>query len=339
MTRALPPTTIVVPTLNEAAAIGGVMRSLLRPEDDFVLELIVADGGSTDATRAIVSEAAARDPRIRLLDNPLRLQGAGVNSAVRAADPRAEVILRADAHMRYPEDFTARSIAGLMRSGGDSLVVRMRTIGEAGFQRAVAAVSNSRIGTGGSAHRSGGRSGFVDHGHHAAFKRKLFSQLGGYDEAFVANEDAEFDARIRDAGGRIWFENDIVLDYFPRRAPAALARQYWRYGMGRARTLLKHRERPRLRQMMPPLLVLGLLAALLLAPLSPWFLLAPALYLATITAAGLGMAIRDRDLWLASAPLALAVMHFCWGTGFLYALATEGLAREGLGKDCLPSDG
>jgi glycosyltransferase involved in cell wall biosynthesis len=47
---------VVIPTFNEAEAIGGVIRELPR---DIVREVIVADGGSTDGTRDIVRAAGA----------------------------------------------------------------------------------------------------------------------------------------------------------------------------------------------------------------------------------------------------------------------------------------
>lgn len=326
----LPATTIVIPALNEAGKIAAVIASLLRPGDDFILELIVADGGSSDGTQAVVEAAARLDGRIRLLDNPQRLQSAGVNRAARLADPRSEVILRADAHATYPEDFARRVVGALIESGADSVVVRMRSVGETGFQRAVAAVSNSKAGTGGAAHRTGGDSGFVDHGHHAAFRRRVFHELGGYDESFAANEDAEFDARIRGAGGRIWFEAGTELTYYPRRTPAALARQYWRYGCGRARTFLKHRERLRLRQMLPPLILLAVAGGLVLAPFAPWLLVLPGLYALLLLAIGVQSTLRARDPAILAAPVALAAMHLSWGAGFLRTIIpgwTPGRAR------------
>lgn len=327
MTAALPPTTIVVPALNEVAHIQGVIDALLEPGADFVVELIVADGGSTDGTQAAVLEAARVHPRVRLIENPDRLQSAGMNRAVALADPAAEVILRADAHTRYPRDFARKVVGALVESGADSCVVRLKSVGEGGFQRAVAAVSNSRVGSGGSAHRSGGRSGFVDHGHHAAFRRRVFADLGGYDTSFVTNEDAELDYRIRAAGGRIWFASDVEIDYFPRRTPAALARQYWRYGQGRARTFLKHGERLKLRQMLPPAILVGVVLALLLAPVSAWVLLWPAGYLAAVAVAGLALAWSARDASVLAAPLALATMHLAWGGGFLRTLVSGWFAQ------------
>lgn len=316
----MPGAAVIIPTFNEEAHIGALLDQLARQPEAVVAEILVADGRSTDATRAIVRDHAKRDRRVRLVDNPARLQAAGVNLAVREAHRAIERIVRIDAHSRYPDDYVLRLLAALDARQADSVVVRLDSIGEGCTQRAIAAVSNSRIGTGGSAHRVGGVSGFVDHGHHAAFRRATFEAAGGYDPDFEANEDAELDVRIRRLGGRIWLAGDIEVGYFPRRTLAALARQYFRYGSGRARTWLKHRERLRLRQMAAPLLVLGIAAALLLALATPWALLLPAAYLAILTAHGIGLAIAARSACLLLAAPALAVIHFAWGTGFLYRL-------------------
>ncbi len=47
---------VVIPTFNEAEAIGGVIREL---PGDIALEVIVADGGSTDGTQAVARAAGA----------------------------------------------------------------------------------------------------------------------------------------------------------------------------------------------------------------------------------------------------------------------------------------
>lgn len=321
----LPRTTIVIPTLNEAEHIAPLIARLLPAGGpDFVAELIVADGGSTDGTVEIVRDLAADDRRIRLVDNAARIQSAGINTAVALADPASTAILRVDAHADYPADFVTRCLETLQRTGADSVVVRLVTTGRPGrgawFQRAVAAALNSRAGSGGSAHRVGGVSGFTDHGHHAAFRRTVFAATGGYDESFVANEDAELDARIRASGRRIWFESDIAVTYYPRRTPRALARQYWRYGIGRAQTFLKHGERLRLRQMAPPLLVGVLALALALSLVSSWFLAVPLIYLAALAATGPAFALAERDPTLLAVPLALATVHLSWGAGFIAGL-------------------
>ena len=313
---------VIVPTLNEARHIEPLLRQLLLQAPERVAEIIVADGGSTDGTRELVRNVAAEAPRVRLLHNPGRIQAAGVNLAARSAAPEVEVLIRVDAHGAYPPDYIPGLLGALETSGADSVVVRLLTVGEGCFQRAVAAASNGFTGTGGSVHRMGGASRFVDHGHHAAFRRAAFEAAGGYDEAFRANEDAELDVRLRAQGGRIWFAGELVVEYHPRATVRGLALQYFRYGRGRAANVLKHWSGLRLRQCAPPTLVVVLAAALIAAPAAPIALLAPALYLAPLTVAAAANAVRVRSWCALGAAVAAATMHLSWGTGFLLQLAT-----------------
>ena len=140
----------------------------------------------------------------------------------------------------------------------------MTTVGQNTFQRAVATAQNSLVGTGGSAHRTGKSAQQVDHGHHALMRIAAYRAVGGYDESFRFNEDAELDHRLTQAGYRIWLTDATAMTYYPRSTASALFRQYFGYGGGRARNILKHRMRPRLRQMLP----LVILPAVLLAALS-----------------------------------------------------------------------
>jgi succinoglycan biosynthesis protein ExoA len=307
---------IVIPALDEAEHIGALLAEFGR-QSRSVVEIIVADGGSTDGTQAIVERMAARDPRIRLIHNPARLQAAGFNLAASAAASDVDTLIRADAHAAYPAGFVDALLAEQAASGAESIVNRLRSVGEGGFQTAVAAASNSSWGTGGAAHRRGAASCYIDHGHHALFDRATFLSLGGYDEKFAANEDAEYDVRLRAAGGRIWFTNKADIAYFPRSSAKALARQYFRYGAGRAQTLLRHGEPLRWRQRAPSLLVLLLACSLLLAPLVPALLAVPAAYGLAVAGATLQLMARERKLCVVGAAVALPIMHLAWGTGFI----------------------
>jgi len=313
---------IIIPTLNEAAAIGPLLAQLARQPLALVAEIIVADGGSSDATRAIVTAAAQRDRRIRLLDNPSRIQAAGINVAVAAASRDADTLIRIDAHADYPDDYVPRIVAAFAATGADMVATRLVTRGVTCTQRGIAAASNSKLGTGGAAHRVGGIAGFVDHGHHAGIDRALFERIGGYDERFAANEDAEFDFRAREAGGRIWLATDIEVGYLPRATLARLFAQYRRYGRGRAMTWRKHGERLRLRQMIPPLAVVSIGLALLGALRWQPLLVVPALYLAAIAVATLDLLRREPNRCTLVAGPAMVVMHFAWAIGFLGSLPT-----------------
>ena len=313
---------VIVPTLNEEAHIGALLTDLLSAPSPEILEIWVVDGGSQDRTRQIVQAVMSVDPRVRLLDNPQRRQGAAVNLAARLADARVDVLVRLDAHADYPPDFVQLVSSSLHNKQADSVVVRLLSQGRTCFQRAVATMSNSSLGTGGSLHRVGGPSRWVDHGHHAAFRRDRFIQLEGYDTRFVANEDAEFDARLRRAGGRIWLDGDLDIVYWPRSKPTTLGKQYFSYGRGRAQNVRLHGGL-KLRQLAAPLLVLSMLVSFFVSPINPLCLLLPMFYFLTLVAISLIGAFRSLDVCQLAAGGALAIMHGAWGLGFLSGLLSK----------------
>ncbi len=310
---------ILVPMLNEEQYIEACLKSLLTQWPEGSFEILVLDGGSTDRSPGLVLEMRRQHPQISLLDNPGRTQAAAINLGARIADRRAKIILRADAHALYPPDFVRACAGALQQSGAASVVVPMRTEGRSGMQRAMAGAQNSPLGNGGAAHRRCAASGFIDHGHHAVFDRGFFMSVGGYDESFTHNEDAELDHRIRLAGGRIWMCAEATVTYFPRRRLRDLARQYARHGRGRARTLLLHRIVPRPRQVLPVGALLGTGGGIALAPANLEFALIPAFYAGICLAWGAAAAVRNRDPWLGCLGIVCMVMHLSWAAGFLRA--------------------
>jgi succinoglycan biosynthesis protein ExoA len=316
MSTALPATAVIIPALNEERYIIPCLESLLADPPACLHQIIVVDGGSTDRTVELVHNMARRQPGISLLHNPKRLQAAAVNLAAHAAADEVGVLLRADAHCLYPPNFIHDCVAALVAKNAASVVVPLRTEGRRGLQRAIAAAQNSRLGNGGSAHRIGVTDRYVDHGHHAAFDRTAFLRIGGYNETFSHNEDAEFDYRLTRAGGRIWMA-PCGVRYFPRSSLWRLARQYLRHGAGRARTIRLHRMRPRLRQLVPLAMLLAMLASLALTPFSPLFAAIPLSYLLAATLWGGIVAVRRQDPWLLAMGGACLVMHMAWAIGFL----------------------
>ncbi len=310
----------VIPCLNERAHIEQLVPSLLADPGWADPLILIVDGGSTDGTAAAAADLALRDSRVRLLHNPKRVQSAAVNLAVRTLGHDRRWFVRIDAHAEYPPGYVSTLVREARETGAQSVVVAMQTRGRSQFQRAVALAQNSRLGTGGSAHRLGGPEGFVEHGHHALMERAAFLSAGGYDESFTHNEDAEFDARLRRRGGRIWLTRKTWVVYYPRSRPGPLFRQYYNYGRGRARTLLAHRERPRLRQILP-MAVAPSLAALPVALAWPPAALPAVAWTVLCLVYGTVLAGTRRSMaGLAAGPAAM-IMHAAWSMGFWRQLA------------------
>lgn len=313
---------IVVPTLNEAAHIAKVIDALVpvlrrRKAADAPTRVVIADGGSDDSTREFVQGRidALGQFDMHLLANPQRLQSAAVNLAVATHGADMGWLIRLDAHAAYPNDYIDTLIDEAVGTGADSVVVAMHAVGDTAMQRAIALTQNASLGNGGAAHRTGSTGRFVDHGHHALMRLEAFRAVGGYDAQFSHNEDAELDLRLAQNGARIWLTARTALDYVPRKTISALARQYLNFGAGRARTLLKHRRKPRLRQVV----MIGVAPAVAMAAFAPVFLgfaLPFLLWLGACLAAALRLAVSENRLGaLGAAPLA-AIMHLAWSAGF-----------------------
>lgn len=319
---------VAIPTLNEELTIRAILQGLAKEKAHLPnLSIVVADGGSHDRTCALVEEQSKSHHFITVVQNRKRLQSAAINLVARQWRDKADILIRCDAHAHYPEAFLLNLVVTLMKTGADSVVVPMDSVGRDCVEKAVAWVSDTPFGSGGSAHRGGQQSGFVDHGHHAAFRIERFLENGGYDESFSHNEDAEFDCRLNAVGGKIYLDANIRLQYYPRNSLTRLWKQYFNYGIGRSRTVRRHPHTMRLRQVVVPmhfaLTALSVIAALLAGS---WLFLAwPFLYFAVLAAVSAMLAMKHKSVCGLLGGAAAAVMHFSWASGFFWGLVT---ARE-----------
>lgn len=309
----------VIPALNEEGYIEACIRSLMRgPASLQEISLVVADGGSTDETATIVERLAAEFPHLRLIHNPKRLQSAAVNLAAETcATEQTRFLVRCDAHSIYPDGFILKVAEALHETQAASVVIPMDAIGHTCFEKANAWIVDTPLGSGGSAHRGGKTSQYVDHGHHAGFDYAMFKAIGGYDESFSHNEDAEYDQRVSDAGGKIFLDADIRIQYIPRGSVTRLARQYFNYGKGRARNITKHGQRLKIRQAVPIIALIASLFGFLVSPVFWPALILPFGYLGLLAAASVFVTIKQKSLCGLYAGLASGTMHMSWAAGFL----------------------
>jgi succinoglycan biosynthesis protein ExoA len=157
-------------------------------------------------------------------------------------------------------------------------------------------------------------------------------RVGAYDESLLTNEDYEFNVRIRQAGGRIWFDPQIHSVYISRATLRQLFSQYWRYGYWKGRMIRRYPNTLRWRQLLPPLFVLGILSLAILSlwfPVLWWLLLAVmGIYLLILMLAGVLMARKKHDGMLVfGLPLSIGCMHFAWGAAFLWSLLKKPAER------------
>jgi glycosyltransferase involved in cell wall biosynthesis len=296
-----PTVTVAVPARNEERNLGRALASIAAQTYGGILEVIVADGRSIDRTRTIASQA----PNVRVIDNPARHQAAGLNQIIAAA--RGEIIVRVDAHCELPPDYVEQCVRALLETRAAMVGGSMVPVASESTARAVAAAMRSRLGAGPARFHVGGDAGWVDTVYLGAYFTKAARAVGGYDEDLLTNEDAELAIRLGVRGG-VWFDPSISAYYTPRSSVPEVARQFYRYGIGRAGTLRRHPTSVKARQLAAPALVVGLL--------SPWRRHVGTAYLAVLLL-GAVQARREGAGTAARVPAVLAAMHLSWGIGVL----------------------
>ena len=318
------------PTVSVVLAVRDEERQVARTLDAVIrqsypraaVEILVVDGESADGTREVVAGVAARDPRVRLLRNPLRRVAGGLNVGLNAA--RGEVIVRVDGHCVIPPDYLATCVRVLRAGKADCAGGPVRAEGETTMGRAIARAMSTPFGVGGASFRWADSVREVDHLPFGAWRREVFEVIGGFDETLVRNQDDELSDRLRRHGGRIVMDPSIPVRYFSRARLAGLWRQYLGYGFWKVRVVRKRGGWPASpRHLVPSIFVGAVLGSFLAAVatrlwLLPAFVLGPyALFLLVATAQSI-LALRERAALLV--PCALATMHVAYGVGFLLAL-------------------
>jgi succinoglycan biosynthesis protein ExoA len=332
----MPLVSIIVPCYNEQATIRLLLEAICRQTvANRELEVIIADGQSTDQTRDVVSNFQYEYPdlAVRLVDNPRRIIPAALNCAIDVA--QGQYIIRLDAHSVPAVDYIERCVENLEACRGENVggVWEIRSQGAGLLPRSIAIAAAHPFGVGDALYRYTSQAGYVDTVPFGAFRREVFEQYGRFDESLLTNEDYEFNTRLKLAGGRVWLDPRIRSTYFARSNIKALSRQYWRYGYWKWRMLRRYPRTLRWRQGLPPLFVVSLIALLVL---SPWWGLARLalaaeliLYAAVLMAGSMKPARVNQDFrFVFTVPLSIATMHVSWGAGFLWSMLTGFLKKN-----------
>lgn len=312
--------------LNEEKHLAAAVQRVLQQGYDGDLEVVVAVGPSKDKTWERAQELVAADSRVVVVENPTGRTPAGLNIAISHA--KHEIIMRVDGHVELSEDYLATAVATLADTGAANVGGVMDASGITPFQQAVAAAYNSPLGLGGGGfHHLSTPEGPADTVFLGTFRRDALEEVGGYDETLHRAQDWELNLRLRKAGHVVWFTPKLRVTYRPRASVSALAKQFFRTGQWRREVMRRHPETASPRYLAPPAAVLGMALGgatgavgvitgrkrLLLGWLNPLAYLG---FLTVATATIEAPNVRAR-CWL---PLVLAVMHICWGTGFLVGL-------------------
>ena len=317
---------VIVPIRNEERYIAACLQSLINqtyPPDAY--EVLVVDGRSSDRSRQIVEELGRGAPRLHCLDNPAAIAPAAMNIGIRHAS--GEFIVRADGHthlsQRLPRELCevpAEEPEPKMSEARVEPYPPMIRLGS----RMVAAILTNPFGVGDSRFRTSNFEGFVDTVPFGAFRRDLFDRVGMYDEKLVRNQDNELNARIREAGGKIYQTPALTTEYHPVASVAELLKQTYKTSQWHIFSMRQNASSMGLRHFVPAAFVLvlaGLLAGALWNRMS---LVGLGVLLVAYFATGFYFAFRrseDRDVLLQCAlPPVCLIFHIAYGLGTIAGL-------------------
>lgn len=316
---------VIMPVRNEAGYIRESLQSIFEQDyPQHLIEIIVADGMSTDGTREAIKEMQTLHPNLRLVDNPERIAPTGLNAAI--AQAQGDVIVRVDGHCQIQADYIRHCVQFLTNEDIVGVGGPMETIGETGLAEAIALAMSSPFGVGGSAFRTvKDRKLFVDTVAFPAYLRETVLQAGKFDEELVRNQDDEYNFRLRKMGGRILLAPQIRSRYFSRSSFRSLWKQYFQYGFWKVRVMQKHPRQMSLRQFVPPVFVAAQLAMAVLALFHRTgrilLLFSTLAYaLANLSASFFTAKSNRRRQQMPLLSLAFATLHVSYGAGFLTGL-------------------
>src|SRR5277367_2847210 len=128
---------LIVPCRNERLHIGEFLESVQAFElpSGATIEVLIADGGSTDGTRELLNQYCADRESIRVIDNPGQIVSTALNRALALAC--GEVIARLDVHAAYAPDYVVQCVNVLHESGADNVGGPAQTIAHGYMQQAI----------------------------------------------------------------------------------------------------------------------------------------------------------------------------------------------------------
>lgn len=319
---------VIVPCLNEESHITDLLNALKSQTYPISqMEVVIADGMSTDGTRCKIRRFSEQNPNIKInvVDNEKINIPSGLNKAI--ANARGEYIIRLDAHSIPHRDYVEHCVSNLKAGSGDNVggVWVIIPGNDSWIAKSIAYAAAHPLGVGNPKYRVGGSAQSVDTVPFGAFRRELFSDIGNYNENLLTNEDYELNVRIRKAGGIVWFDPAIQCDYLARPSFRALTRQYWRYGYWKAKMVRSYPGSIRIRQMAPPSLILSVVVFFLIGVINRlfrWILAAELLlYLSLLGFSGMQSILKSRDIRLMlGVPWAIFLMHITWGSSFIWSM-------------------
>ncbi len=315
----------ILPIRNEELFIEKTIESIIRQNSNVEFEIIIVDGQSTDNTKEIIEKLILKHDNIILVDNHQKIVSTGFNLGLNKS--KGNVIIRLDGHSKIELDFLSTIIELFDEIDAECIGGPTKHIASGITGISISIAQTQKFGVGNALFRQQVKKGqYVDTLAFGAYRRKVFKDIGGYDEELIRNQDDEFNLRLQQNGGKIWLDPKIKSYYYPRVSLLKLFKQYFQYGFFKIRVFQKRRKLASIRQIIPFLFVVYLILTILMWIINIKFLFLISSPLIIYFSIGLLFALnsffkrRSNFLSILILPITFFILHFSYGLGFLMGL-------------------
>ncbi len=314
--NSLPIVSVLIAVRNEKEYITRCIESLIN--QDYPVsrcEIITIDGMSTDGTKDIV----VGYPGVRLFDNPNKIKSSGLNIGIK--ESRGSIVIIVDGHARVERDFITKSVEYLQKTDAACVGGAIRTIGEGYMGKTIACVLSCLFGVGNAKFRySSSYEGYIDTVPFGAYWKKVFNEVGFFDESRQRTEDLDLHARIRKKGGKFFMTPEIKSYYYCRSTLKGLMKQAFSNGYEVVTAL----HAISARHLAPLIFVLSLLASLIFSFFADvgkiLFGIITGSYLIASLFFSFGIGIKKGLKYVPALPITFFTLHFGYGLGSLWGL-------------------
>jgi len=339
-----PLVSVVMPVKNEGAYIQRALESLIaQTYPSSKIEILVVDGGSTDATCSIVQRFTAQDSRIRLFAGTNANCPAAMNIGIRHST--GQIVAKIDGHGYIEPGFITLAVRCLTSDESIACVGgRIVPLATTPVEKANSYARFSTFGVGKGPYSGPESSRYVDTVQCGVYKKSDLVSAGSFDPMLQFGEDEEVNWRLIKAGKKILFHPDLRFHYYIRPTFKGIFKQYFNYGKARVLVIRKHPDFLKLKHCLPAALTI-VLAVSLFAMITLFQSINPAIsasalifYVGYLLFAGTAIGIRERYGNFFYLYFSLAAIHIGYGLGFINGLLKNASRRpEQYDRQTLPS--
>lgn len=252
---------VVIPCRNEVKNIEECIHAIFESDvpDSWEIKVNVVDGLSDDGTIELLQSLQNQYPLLSIVVNHKKVTPIAFNLGIQAGDG-CDYVQIIGARQVIDKTYIRKAVERLESDKSIWCVGgKVQNVFQNYEGKIIASAMSTSLGMGIGNFRTVEQSAFVDTVGTPMYPFWVFEKIGFFDEELIRNQDDDFNFRVINAGGKIFFDASISLKYYVRGNFQNLKTQFYQYGYWKVFVNRKHKAVTTIRQLVPPLFVVYLL--------------------------------------------------------------------------------